>query len=52
MDIILIIGIILLVLALVGFGGLVEALASIAWILLLVAIVVIAWRLITGRRPV
>lgn len=52
MDIILIIGIILLVLALLGFGGVVQALASIAWILLLVAIIVIAWRLITGRRPV
>lgn len=52
MDILLLLGILLLVLALLGFGGVVEALASIAWILLLVAVIVIAWRLITGRRPV
>lgn len=52
MDILLLIGILLLVLALLGFGGVVEALASIAWILLIIAVIVIAWRLITGRRPV
>lgn len=52
MDILLLIGILLLVLALLGFGGVVEALASIAWILLIIAIIVIAWRVITGRRPV
>lgn len=52
MDTILILGIILLVLALLGFGGVINALASIAWILLLIAVIVIAWRLITGRRPV
>lgn len=52
MDILLLIGILLLVLALLGFGGVVEALASIAWILLIVAVIVIAWRVITGRRPV
>ena len=52
MDMLLLLGILLLVLALLGFGGVVEALASIAWILLLVAVIVIAWRLITGRRPV
>jgi uncharacterized membrane protein YtjA (UPF0391 family) len=51
-DILLLIGILLLVLALLGFGGVVEALASIAWILLIIAVIVIAWRLITGRRPV
>ena len=45
-------GILLLVLALLGFGGVVAVLASVAWILLLVAVIVIAWRLITGRRPV
>ena len=52
MDTILILGILLLVLALLGFGGVVEALASIAWILLIIAVIVIAWRVITGRRPV
>lgn len=52
MDTILILGIILLVLALLGFGGVINALASIAWVLLLIAVIVIAWRLITGRRPV
>ena len=51
-DTILLLGIVLLVLALLGFGGVVNALASIAWVLLLIAIIVIAWRLITGRRPV
>lgn len=52
MDVILIIGILLLVLALLGFGGVIEALGSIAWVLLIIAIIVIAWRVITGRRPV
>lgn len=52
MDILLLIGILLLVLAVLGFGGVVEALASIAWILLIIAVIVIAWRLITGRKPV
>lgn len=52
MDIILILGILLLVLALLGFGGVIEALASIAWVLLIIAVIVIAWRVITGRRPV
>ena len=28
------------------------ALKSIAWILLIIAVIVIAWRVITGRRPV
>ena len=45
-------GIILLVLALLGFSGLVAALESIAVILLIVAVIVIAWRIITGRKPV
>lgn len=52
MDILLLIGILLLVLALLGFGGVIAALESIAWILLIIAVIVIAWRLITGRRPV
>ena len=46
------IGILLLVLALLGVGGVFGALKSIAWILLLLAVIVIAWRVITGRRPV
>jgi hypothetical protein len=46
------IGILLLILALLGVGGVIGALQSVAWILLLVAVVVIAWRVITGRRPV
>jgi hypothetical protein len=51
-DAILMIGIILLVLALLGVGGVFGALKSIAWVLLLLAVIVIAWRVITGRRPV
>lgn len=41
MDIILLIGIILVVLALLGFGGIFSALRSAAWIILVIAIVVI-----------
>lgn len=41
MELLLIIGIILLVLALLGFGGVVSALRSAAWIILVIAIVVI-----------
>jgi uncharacterized membrane protein YtjA (UPF0391 family) len=52
MDMILILGIILLLLALLGFGGVIAALKSVAWILLIIAVIVIAWRIITGRRPV
>lgn len=52
MDVILIIGILLLVLALLGFGGVIAALESIAWVLLVIAVIVIAWRIISGRRPV
>jgi uncharacterized membrane protein YtjA (UPF0391 family) len=51
-DLILILGIVVLILALLGFGGVIQALSSIAWVLLLVAVIVIAWRVITGRRPV
>lgn len=51
MDIILIIGLVILVLALLGFS-VIPALAEIAWILLIIAVIVIAWRVITGRRPV
>jgi uncharacterized membrane protein YtjA (UPF0391 family) len=51
-DVILIIGILVLVLALLGFGGVIAALESIAWVLLILAIIVIAWRVIAGRRPV
>ena len=52
MDLILMLGIVVLILALLGFGGVIEALASIAWVLLIIAVIVIAWRVITGRRPV
>jgi purine-cytosine permease-like protein len=51
-DVILIIGILLLLLALLGFGGVIDALGSIAWVLLIIAVIVIAWRIISGRRPV
>jgi hypothetical protein len=51
-DIILIIAIILLLLGLLGVGGVIHALGSIAWVLLIIAVIVIAWRVITGRRPV
>jgi uncharacterized membrane protein YtjA (UPF0391 family) len=51
-DAILLLGILLLILALLGFGGVISALQSVAWILLIIAVIVIAWRIITGRRPV
>jgi hypothetical protein len=51
-DAILIIGILLLLVALLGVGGVFNALGNLAWILLIIAIIVIAWRVITGRRPV
>jgi hypothetical protein len=51
-DAILIIGILLLLIALLGVGGVIDALGSIAWILLIIAVIVIAWRVITGRRAV
>lgn len=46
------IGIVILILALLGFGGVIQALSGIAWVLLILAVIVIAWRVITGRRPV
>jgi hypothetical protein len=51
-DILLIIGIVLLLVALLGVGGVIGALADVAWILLIIAVIIIAWRVITGRRPV
>jgi hypothetical protein len=51
-DLILIIGIILLLLGVLGVGGVIAALKSVAWFLLIIAVIVIAWRVITGRRPV
>ncbi|MQA92599.1 MAG: hypothetical protein GEU90_20645 [Gemmatimonas sp.] len=51
-DPILIIGILLLLVALLGVGGIIEALGAVAWVLLILAIIVIAWRVITGRRAV
>ncbi|MGH7475127.1 MAG: DUF1328 domain-containing protein [Longimicrobiales bacterium] len=41
MDVLLLIGIILVVLALLGFGGVITALRSAAWIVLVIALVVI-----------
>ena len=41
MEPLLIIGIVLIVVALLGFGGIVSALRSAAWLVLVVAIVVI-----------
>lgn len=41
MELLLIIGIILLVLALLGFGGVITALRSAAWLILVIALVVI-----------
>ncbi len=52
MDILLIIGIVLLLVAPLGVGGVIQALGSIAYVLLILAIIIIAWRVITGRRPV
>ncbi len=52
MDALLLIGILLLILALLGVGGVIGALKSVAWFLLIIAVIVIAWRIITGRRPV
>ena len=51
-DLLLMIGIVILILALLGFGGVIQALSGIAWVLLILAVIVIAWRVITGRRPV
>jgi hypothetical protein len=51
LDFLFLLGIVLLVLALLGFGGVVDALSSVAWVLLVLGVFVIAWRLIAGRRP-
>jgi hypothetical protein len=50
MDFLFFVGIVILLLALLGFGGVVHALSSIAWVLLVLGVFVIAWRLIAGRR--
>ena len=42
MELLLIVGVILIILALLGFGGIISALRSAAWLILVVAIVVIA----------
>lgn len=52
MDLILIIAFVLLLVALLGVGGVINALGNLAWILLIIAVIIIAWRFITGRRPV
>ncbi len=52
MDILLIIGIVLLLVALLGVGNVISGLGTLAWVLLIVAVIIIAWRVITGRRPV
>lgn len=52
MDTILVVGILLLILALLGGLGLVGTLQGVAWVLLLVAVIMISWRVIAGRRPV
>lgn len=41
MELLLIIGVILVILALLGFGGVVSALRSAAWLILVVALVLI-----------
>ena len=41
MELLLIIGIILVVLALLGFGGVIAALRSAAWLILVIALVII-----------
>jgi uncharacterized membrane protein YtjA (UPF0391 family) len=41
MELLLIVGIVLIVVALLGFGGIVSALRSAAWIILVIAIVII-----------
>lgn len=41
MDILLIVGVVLVLLALLGFGGVVSALRSAAWLILVLALVVI-----------
>lgn len=50
MDIILIIAILLLIFG--GVGAAAGFLADVAWILIILAVIVIAWRLIAGRSAV
>lgn len=50
MDIILIIAILLLIFG--GVGAVAGFLAEVAWILIILAVIVIAWRLIAGRSAV
>jgi hypothetical protein len=47
MDILLIIAILVLIFG--GVGAAVGFLADVAWILIILAVIVIAWRLIAGR---
>ena len=41
MSLLLIVGVVLIILALLGFGGVISALRSAAWLILVIAIVVI-----------
>ena len=41
MDLLLIIGIVLILIALLGFGGILSAIRSAAWLILVIAIVII-----------
>jgi hypothetical protein len=50
MDIILIIAILLLIFG--GAGAVMGFLGNLAWILIILAVIAIAWRLITGRRAI
>jgi hypothetical protein len=50
MDIILIIAILLLIFG--GVGTAVGFMADVLWILIVIAVIVIAWRLIAGRSRV
>jgi hypothetical protein len=50
MDIILLIAILLLIFG--GVGAVAGFLADVAWILIILAVIVIAWRLIAGRTAV
>jgi hypothetical protein len=48
MDIILIIAILLLIFG--GVGTAIGFMADVLWILIVIAVIIIAWRLIAGRR--
>jgi len=52
MDAIMTVGILVLLIGLLGVGGVIDAPGGVAWLLLLLAIIVIAWRIVIGRRPV